>query len=75
MKRKLQYSSGAGAHWKRSHTDPKQRTVAAKSKDIPLSFVFDRLLNDITNKDFASRFQSQVTASNSANKRGAYIIR
>ncbi|CAF2070124.1 unnamed protein product [Brassica napus] len=72
MKRKLQYSSGAGAHRKRSHTDPKQRNVAAKSKDIPLSSVFDRLLNDITNKDFASRFQSQVTASNPANKRVSF---
>ncbi|KAG2311772.1 hypothetical protein Bca52824_023329 [Brassica carinata] len=54
-----------------SKTQHKQKPVAAKTLDVPLSIVFPRLLNDLTNRNFASRFQSQITASNPTSKRGA----
>ncbi|KAL0730146.1 hypothetical protein Bca4012_026239 [Brassica carinata] len=52
-----------------SKTQHKQKPVAAKTLDVPLSIVFPRLLNDLTNRNFASRFQSQITASNPTSKR------
>lgn len=72
MKRKHPTPTRAD-HRKRSQTQYKQKPVADKTRDVPLSTVFPRLLNDIRS-NFASRFQAQVTASNPTNKRGLYII-
>ncbi|KAH0879171.1 LOW QUALITY PROTEIN: hypothetical protein HID58_066565 [Brassica napus] len=71
MKRKHPTPTRAD-HRKRSQTQYKQKPVADKTRDVPLSTVFPRLLNDIRS-NFASRFQAQ-TASNPTNKRGSYII-
>ncbi|CAN6882524.1 unnamed protein product [Brassica oleracea var. botrytis] len=72
MKRKHPTPTRAD-HRKRSQTQYKQKPVADKTRDVPLSTVFPILLNDIRS-NFASRFQAQVTASNPTNKRGSYII-
>ncbi|WZZ59879.1 hypothetical protein YC2023_059986 [Brassica napus] len=66
MKRKHPTPTRAD-HRKRSQTQYKQKPVADKTRDVPLSTVFPRLLNDIRS-NFASRFQAQ-TASNPTNKR------
>ncbi|KAH0883438.1 hypothetical protein Bca4012_029939 [Brassica carinata] len=69
MKRKHLTPIGVDDRMKRKKIKTKVIPVAAKTKDVPLSAVFQRLLNSITNKTSASRFHPQVTASNPTNKR------
>lgn len=70
MKRKQPAPTGVDDRRKRSQINSREITVASNTKDVPLSTVFDRILNDITKKNFPSRFQPQIAASNPTNKQG-----
>ena len=74
MKRKHQPRFEDDGHRLRSQSISQQRMDHSQTKDVPLSAVFQRLLNSITNKTSASRFHPQVTASNPTNKRGFYFL-
>ena len=51
MKRKHPVSFGADAHRKRAQSASKQITESSQTKDVPLTAVFARILNDVTNKN------------------------
>lgn len=70
MKRKHHAPTGADYPRKRKQSKTKEITVPSNTRDVPLSTIFVRLLNDITNKNSVSRIQAQVTTSTPTNKRG-----
>ncbi|WZZ77396.1 hypothetical protein YC2023_097968 [Brassica napus] len=74
MKRKHPVSFGADAHRKRAQSAPKQITESSQTKDVPLTAVFARILNDVTNKNIAESCHPRVsvTVSKPNNKRGVY---
>lgn len=74
MKRKHPAPFGADAHRKRAQSASKQITESSQTKDVPLTTVFARLLNDATNKNIASRCHPKVsvTVSKPNNKRGGF---
>ncbi|KAH0861773.1 hypothetical protein HID58_078984 [Brassica napus] len=74
MKRKHPVSFGADAHRKRAQSASKQITESSQTKDVPLTAVFARILNDVTNKNIAESCHPRVsvTVSKPNNKRGVY---
>ncbi|KAH0874106.1 hypothetical protein HID58_071468 [Brassica napus] len=74
MKRKHHVSFGADAHRKRAQSTSKQITESSQTKDVPLTAVFARILNDVTNKNIAESCHPRVsvTVSKPNNKRGVY---
>jgi len=78
MKRKHPVSFGADAHRKRAQSASKQITESSQTKDVPLTAVFARILNDVTNKNIAESCHPRVsvTVSKPNNKRGGeyYIL-
>ncbi|KAH0897120.1 hypothetical protein HID58_046688 [Brassica napus] len=73
MKRKHPVSFGADAHRKHAQSASKQITESSQTKDVPLTAVFARILNDVTNKNIAESCHPRVsvTVSKPNNKRGA----
>lgn len=51
MKRKHHAPTGADYPRKRKQSKTKEITVPSNTRDVPLSTIFVRLLNDITNKN------------------------
>ncbi|KAG2252270.1 hypothetical protein Bca52824_082406 [Brassica carinata] len=61
MKRKHHVSFGADAHRKRAQSTSKQITESSQTKDVPLTAVFARILNDVTNKNIAESCHPRVS--------------
>lgn len=75
MKRKHLAPFGADVHRKRAQSGSRQRTQTPQTRDVPLTTVFARILNDVTNKNIASRSHSRVSVTVSKpNNNGFYSI-
>ena len=69
MKRKYLTPHGVSGHQKSAQSESKQRRLSFQAKPTPLSFVFARLLNDVSKTSMAPKSNEYA---NFPNKQGSF---